>query len=202
MSHLPRLSIRTALLLMTILGMAIVIIQQWKLIKPMRDELTMLREETGRLSIEDRTKFHAIKVRTDGEYLWKWRVWIPDGREYQLNIATQDIPKDGYPSGNGMITLDKPGESWIEYRIAKDPDGKNWMDKLSTPSGSVGSSSQPWVTWSRKMSTGGGVDHKTQVFESGKKVLLARHRVSKKATNSTQIEDPSAGFMIWLEPTK
>src|SRR5262245_10957579 len=112
----PRISILTALLLMTILGMAIVVIQQWRLIKPMRDELTLLRDETGRLSIDDPKKFHAIRVRADGEYAWKWRVWVPDGREYQLKIATENIPEDGYPSNSGMMTLDKSGESWIEYR--------------------------------------------------------------------------------------
>jgi hypothetical protein len=202
MSFRPRISILTALLLMAMLGMAIVIVQQWRLIKPMRDELTSLRNETGRLAIDDPTKFHAIEVRTDGECVWKWRVWVPEGREYQINIATENIPKDAFPSNNGMIVLSKPGESWIEYRITKDPDGKSWMDQLSTSNGSVGSRPQPWVTWGRKMSTDGGVGHKTQSFEPGQKILLERHRVSQKATSSNQIEDPSAGFMIWLEPTK
>jgi hypothetical protein len=40
------------------------------------------------------------------------------------------------------------------------------------------------------------------VFEPGTDILITRQRVSQKATSSDQIEDPSAGFMIWLEPTK
>jgi len=154
----PRISILAALWLMTVVGMAIVIAQQWRLIKPMRDELTMLRNETGRLSIDDRRNFHAIRVRTGGEYVWKWRVWIPEGREYRINVATQNIPKDGFPPTNGMIALSDAGESWIEYRITKSEDGQNWMDMLTTSNGAVGSSGQPWVTWNRKNSVSSGVD--------------------------------------------
>lgn len=198
----PRISLLTAILLMTILGMAIVLVQLWREVKPMRTQLRQLRDEVGRLSIDDPAKFHAIRVRSDNDYLWKWRVWVPEGREYRIYLATEDIPKEGYPQSQGMITLDHAGESWIEYRIAKDPNSNNWMDKLSTPSGSVGSSSQPWVTWGSHVSTGAGVSYKTEVSEPNKTVLLARERVSKKAKSSDKIEDPSAGFMIWLEPVK
>ena len=127
---------------------------------------------------------------------------MPEGREYHVQMAGQDIPKDGFPAPQGMISLDQPGESWIEYRLTYDPQTKSWSDTMSTPTGSVGSSSQPWVTWSRRTSTGSGVSYKTESFEPNKKILLARERVSQKANSSSQIEDPSAGFMIWLEQTK
>jgi hypothetical protein len=198
----PRLSLLTALLLMTIVGMAIVLVQLWFEVDPLRAELRELRNEVGRLSIDDPTQFHAIQVRSDNEYVWKWRVWIPEGREYQINLSTESIPKTGYPQSNGMIVIDKPGESWIEYRIKHDTDTKNWSDQLTTPSGSVGSSSQPWVTWNRRTSTSEGIGNKTEARDPKKTILLCRHRVSKKATNSGRIEDPSAGFMLWLEPTK
>ena len=187
---------------MTILGMAIVIAQLWREVGPMRVQLRQLRDEVGRLTIDDPTKFHAIRVRSDNDYLWKWRVWVPEGREYRINMATQGIPKDGYPQSQGMITHDQTGESWIEYRIVKDPNSNSWTDKLSTPSGSVGSSSQPWVTWGSRVTSGMGVGYKTEVSEPNGRVVLARERVSKKAKGSGDIEDPSAGFMIWLEPVK
>jgi hypothetical protein len=198
----PRISLLTALLLMTIFGMAIVLMQLWREVGPMRVQLRQLRDEVGRLTIDDPRQFHAIRVRSDSDYSWKWRVWIPEGRKYRIYMATQDIPKHGYPQSQGMVTLDQPGESWIEYRIAKDPNSNNWMDNLNTPSGSVGSSSQAWVAWNRRMSTGDGVEQKTESMDPGKTILVTRQRVSKTATDTSQIEDPSAGFMIWLEPAK
>ena len=109
---------------------------------------------------------------------------------------------EGYPPTQGMMSLDQPGEHWIEYRVAPSPDSKHWMDKLSTANGSIGSSSQPWVTWSRRIGAGEGVGHDTEAFEPGADILITRQRESQKATDSGQIEDPSAGFMIWLVPVK
>jgi hypothetical protein len=198
----PRISLLTSLLLMTIVGLTIVVAQLWREVVPLREENRGLRDEVGRLSIDDPTKTSVIEVRTTDDFTWKWRVWIPEGRAYQLQMATEDIPKTGYPESRGTISLDEPGETWIEYRIAPSPNSELWMDKLSTPTASVGSSSQPWVKWKRHTSTGEGVGHSTDVFEPGSNVLIARHRVSQTATSSDKIEDPSAGFMIWLEPVK
>ena len=198
----PRISILTALLLMTILGMAIVIAQLWREVGPIRAEVPRLRDEVGALSIGDPSEFHAIRVRTNGDYVWKWRIWVPEGREYQLKIASENIPKNDYPQNDGMIFLNHRGESWIEYRIAKDPHSDNWMGKLTARGGSVGSTSQAWVTWKQRVSSGDGVSYKSETKDPGKPIILARERVSEKVTDSAQIEDPSADFMIWLEPTK
>jgi hypothetical protein len=201
-TYRPRISLLTALLLMTIIGMTIVIVQLWREVAPLRAEVRALRDETGRLSITNPTQFHAIRVRTDDDYVWKWRVWVPEGREYRINLAAAAIPKTGFPIANGMVTLNQPGESWIEYRISKSPDSDRWSDRLLTPNGSVGGSGPSWVTWKRQTSTGEGVSYNTESMDSGKPIVLARQRVSEKATDSRQIEDPAAGFMIWLEPVK
>lgn len=189
---------------MTIIGLVIGVVQLWREVRPVRAELRRLRDEVGALSIEDASKPCAIRVRTNDEYTWKWRVWIPEGRSYLLKYTSEDIPRSGFPSNHGMITLSEPGEMWVEYRIAPDPHSSAWMDKLSTKGGaSVGSSQQDWVKWRKRTGTGeGGVSETTQVFEPGKTIVLARQRVSEKATDSSKIEDPSAGFMIWLEPAK
>lgn len=199
---IPRFSLLTVLLLMALSACGITIFRLWYEVGPLRVEVRELRNETGRLSIDDPSKPHVVQVRTNDEFTWKWRVWIPAGRAYRIQLAVQDIPKKGYPKTQGMILLDEPGEMWIEYRIAPSPGSENWMDKLTTSSGSVGSSSQPWVKWSRRTGIGEGVGHTTQVFEPATDILITRERVSQKAISSDQLEDPSAGFMIWLEPVK
>jgi len=197
----PRFSLFSALLLMTIVGLVIVVAQLWREVAPLRADVRRLRDEVGALSVDDKTKLHAIRVRTPDEFVWKWRIWIPEGRAYQLKQAGEKIPKQGFPAFNGSIRLDEPGEIWIEYRIMPDPVSGLWMDHLSTSNASVGSSSQDWVKWQQRTSTGEGVSYTTKTSEPGETIILSRERVSKSATNSSLIEDPSAGFMIWLEPT-
>jgi hypothetical protein len=117
-----------------------------------------------------------------------------------LHYGNEKIPKQGVPGGQGTITITEPGEMWIEYRIARDSRMEKMMDRLSTSNGaSLGGSEQRWVDagW---VSTGDGVQTSSTEFEPDGRVLLARHRVSTTVNNSASIEDPSQGFMVWLEP--
>jgi hypothetical protein len=75
-----------------------------------------------------------------------------------------------------------------------------WAGSLETPEGSVGGASQAWVKWKKTVSSGEGVGYMSKDFEPDKVIVLERHRVSQKTNSSMQIEDPSAGFMDWLEP--
>lgn len=197
----PRFSLLSALMLMTIVGLLITVAKLWREVGPLRAEVLRLRNEVGSLTIDDDTKPHAIRVRTSEDFTWKWRIWIPRGREYLLKYADESIPRQGYPAGQGSITLSEPGELWIEYRIAFDPRSKSWQAKLSTPSASVGGSQQDWVNWPSRTTAGEGIGYKTESHEPGKIILLDRERISQ-VSNSQNIEDPSAGFMIWLVPTK
>jgi hypothetical protein len=196
----PRISLLSSLLLMTVVGLAIIVAQLWSEVGPLRSELRRLRDEVGALSIDDPTKPCAIAVRTTDDFTWKWRLFIPDGRSYKLKYSGERIPKDGIPQAHGTISLSDAGETWIEYRIKSDPQSGIWTDTLRTPFAGVGSSRQEWVTWDRRTSSSPGVGYTTQTFELGKLIVLARHRVSQKAGDSSKIENPSAGFMIWLEP--
>jgi hypothetical protein len=201
-SRWPRFSLPTAFLLMTIVCLATVMVLLWREVGPLRAEVRRLRDEVGALSVDDPTKPCAIRVRTKDEYTWKWRVWIPEGREYRLKYSGEQIPKNGIPQSHGSITLSDPGEIWIEYRISPNPQSEQWSDKLYTPNAAVGSAMQKWVKWTRRTTTNEGISYTTQVTEPGKIIVLNRERVSQTAADSSRIEDPSAGFMIWLEPLK
>jgi hypothetical protein len=109
----PRFSLLSALLLMTVAGLAIIVVRLWREVGPLRAEVAQLRNETGRLSVGDPTRVHAIEVRTREPLLWKWRVWVPEG---QKNVLARyyfgKIPSSGIPAASGSAHL-KPGESWV-----------------------------------------------------------------------------------------
>jgi hypothetical protein len=188
----PRFSLLSALMLMTIVGLLITVAKLWREAGPLRAEVLRLRNEVGSLTIDDDTKPHAIRVRTSEDFTWKWRIWIPRGREYLVKYADESIPRLGYPAEQGSITLSEPGEVWVEYRIAFDPRSKSWQDKLSIPSGNLGNSQQDWVDWPKRVSASEGVGYKTESYEPDKIILLDRERISQ-VSNSQNMEDPSAG---------
>lgn len=194
-------SLLTVLLVTAIVALSIVVAKLYVELKPLRAQLKQLRDEVGELSVEDESKVYAISVRTADDFTWKWRVWIPEGRQYLLHYTSESIPKQGYPRSHGTITIVRAGEMWIEYRITRGPRSGKMTDKLSASTGSsVGSSEQSWVD-SRSVSTGDGVGRSTTEFEPDEVVLLNRHRVSTTVNSSSMVEDPSQGFMVWLEPT-
>lgn len=194
-----RFSLLTLLLVTAIIALSVTVAMLYRELIPLREEVARLRNELGELNVEDPTKLHAIRVETDNELEWKWRIWIPEGASYRLRGHGGPVPKEGYPTTGGTTYLRESGEHVIRYRIRRDPRDGRWNGSLHSPTGSVGKDHQPWVEWSSRTSTSGGVGSSTRSYETDQRVEIIRHRVSQ-ASSSTNIEDPAAGFMIWLEP--
>lgn len=95
----PRISILNALLLMTIVAMAIVIVQLWREIGPMRRQLQELRVEVGSLDVDDDSQIHAVSVKEAGSFRWNWRIWLPKGRDYWIH-ASHSVPEKGVNNPN------------------------------------------------------------------------------------------------------
>ena len=122
------------------------------------------------------------------------------GRTYHVRAVASRIPKEGFPKDGGTIVISEPGEHVVRYRIQRDSRDNRWYGKLVTRGASVGQDEHRWVHWGSRTATTEGVSTSVQVFDRDDRVILARHRVSQ-ATSPQGIEEPSAGFLIWLEPT-
>ncbi len=94
----PRFSLLTLLLLLTIAAIVVTVWQLYAELGPLRGEVKRLRNEVGELSVDDKTKLHAIRVPTDAESTWKWRVWIPKGRATVAHFHWGDISLTGLPN--------------------------------------------------------------------------------------------------------
>jgi hypothetical protein len=196
----PQFSIVSLLLTTTIVALSVTVGMLYRELVPMRQELARLRQETGRLDIGDPTRLHAIRVNTDNDLEWRWRIWVPEGLSYRVRVVGGPISGQEYPVDGGSFHLHKPGEHVIRYCISRNPKDGHWCGKLYSASGKVGEYNQSWVEWSRQTSTSVGVPSSTVSYDAtAKRIDLIRHRVSQTATSSNAIEDPAAGFLIWLE---
>jgi hypothetical protein len=201
---LPQFSLLSALLLMTVVGMSIVILQLWREVGPLRDEVCWLRDEVGELSIDDETKLHAIEVRTNDDFLWKWRVWVPEGQSVVVRSQWGNVPRSGVPAGNSQIALHR-GEQWITFSARPSHGQKGWTAQLATEMGSSGTSIQDhehWWDWPKNAFTGEGVGNTTEMAKEGQtNFVLKRLRVAPIDSSSElfKMDEPTAGFIIWLE---
>jgi hypothetical protein len=201
----PRLSLLSALLLMTIVGMAIVIAQFWQEIGPLRKEVRALRNEVGKLSIDDRSKIHAMSLHTDEESTWKWRIWIPEGKQVAMHLQWGNVPRTGVPQRPSNTYTFGPGEGTLTLKVRRDVKGENWIANLGTTfGGSLGVDIPPdqrFFLWDRSASTGDGVGASVAFEPDQKTILLIRNRVAKVSGSSqiNKIAEPTAGFIIWME---
>lgn len=152
------------------------------------------------LSIDDEGKLHAILMppANPGEFHYKWRLWIPAGRRYQVQFTSNSIPKTGFPKSYGAIPL-TPGEHWVAYHVYRDPDSGRWHDMLYTQNVSVSGGYQEWPDWMPRAGDGAAVGDSTVAFKSGRVVELARWHITR-GTSGTPITSPSASYLVWLEP--
>lgn len=200
----PQISLLSALLLMTIVGMAIVIAQLWSEVGPIREEVRRLRDEVGELSIEDMTRMHAIEVRTGDPLMWKWRMWVPEGQTVVVRSQWGEVPRTGVPRGSGSVSLE-PGEQWITYRAQPDSRGDSWTAKLETATGWTGAgirNNDRWWQWPTTTTTGEGVGFTTKIANADENSFLLKRLRIGTDKNSSQLlnqDSPTAGFIIWLE---
>jgi hypothetical protein len=205
----PRISILTALLLMTIAGMAIVIMQLWREVGPLRAETQQLRNETGRLSIEDPRKIHAIEVRTNDTMMWKWRVWIPAGMKVNAMANWGTVPHEGVPNAQCGVELD-PGERWVTLRVTRNSIDGDWIARIETSGSGSGvkiDEKDYWWQGPPRAMAAPGVGYQTAKTDNLQQpfVLNRYHVGSPSVTNSSDLLSPgppTSGFIIWLEPAK
>ncbi len=198
--RLTQFSLLNLVLMTTVVALGVTVYLLYQEVAPLRAEVKRLRDEVGELHVEDKSKVHAIRVETDNELEWKWRIWVPVGAIYNLRGFGDEIPNDGFPDTGGTIYLREPGEHVVRWVIKRDPKNGRWAGSLHQGGSSAGSDTQPWVEWPARSGAISGVGTSTRVFEPHEQVELARHRYENKNNPPAKPTDPLPGFMIWLEP--
>lgn len=205
----PRFSLLTMILLTTIVGLTMVIVQLWREVGPLRKEVRQLRDEVGVITVEDPSRLHAIEVRTKDEMIWKWRIWVPESSKTVLKFLWGNVPLEDYPPV-ADITSDelRPGEQWITITVQKAPGIDKWQYVLERSRDSDFtvpiSEDKQWFLTPRDNFASGGVGTFTRMDDDddGRHTfLLKRHRVQlkRKPLSATDDPDPLPGFMLWLE---
>jgi len=223
-----RYSLGTLLILVAVVGVIVGSFVVGTRLRRAERELKALRDETGRLTIGDRSQVHVINVRVDEDTAadvtgdkpntWRWRVFIPKGQKYSWNLAAKDIPQLDVPQEAGVkVTSNEPywerdNEVLVTARLRRQDDD-HW--RLSVES-RIGDSKNQMGGGSLKIpaenlawntegaSTDGRVagSRGTKLYEPGRAIILLQRRPVARRPDGTYgpSPDPMPGFMIWLQP--
>lgn len=214
----PRISILTAFLLMTIIGLLLVVVQLWREVAPLRAANRLMRTELGFLTIEDPNKALAISVQTNSGNEWRWRVYLPPGGEYSISAYSGNMPDQGKLqaeawvdaarlSGSGISSsgTSVQGEFLIDARIDK-VDG-HWTFRVN-PAGSMTVSQPPddWMSNDGMTSVVSSISSKSQTeFQPGEPIILMH--LSKRpmielpggGRTSAPPTGSAKGIALWIE---
>jgi hypothetical protein len=103
-----RFSLRTLLLLVVVVCIAIpMAIQTYKLYHA-EAEIRRLRNEVGYLSVEEPGKVHVIAVALNEPDTWRWRIHLPRDVRYSWCLGFGDIPAKGVPRPKLRHTSNEP----------------------------------------------------------------------------------------------
>ena len=86
-----KFSLRTMLLVGTVIVLAVSHLVTTRRLKVATDELQKLRQEAGYLDVADPSRIHAVQVPTLETMTWKWKLHLPPSRQYWLHTSTVDI---------------------------------------------------------------------------------------------------------------
>jgi len=181
-----------------------------------RAQLRQLRDELGYVSIEDKSKFHAVALESGEPNTWQWRLFVPKGVRYQWKIACEDIPQDSPPSRAGVTAgsnepyWDADNEVLVTARLREADEG-NWTlsvtskigDSKHQMSGATLKIPREKIEWMSTVSaTDGRVigSHGTDVRAADGPIILLQRRACEKQPNGSYQPSagPRPGFMVWL----
>ncbi|HEX2473647.1 MAG TPA: hypothetical protein VHK01_02810, partial [Lacipirellulaceae bacterium] len=211
-----RFSLRTLLLLVVIVCIAIPLgMQSYKLHRA-ETELRQLRNEVGYLSVDDRSKVHVIAVDMNEPNSWRWRIFLPQGVRYSWCLGFGDIPAKGVPQPKLKHTSNEPYsdedvEVVVTARLRQLEDG-DWSLSVSSmigdqlyqmggarvtiPSEEMRRIQQVSVYDGHTRGTRG-----TEAINPNEPIVLLQKRVCEKQPDGSYQPwaNPMPGYMIWME---
>lgn len=219
--HRPRFSILTALLLLTIAGLAVTVWRQSFEAEPLRQEVRRLRQELGHLTIDDENKIYAIQVPSVSANAKRFRVYLPKNRKFVLRSRIHTIA--GRPPGQarkdwfanldgsgGTSTLDS-GEFTIEVFVER-PDEKsdhwNLRYNINGRGGGAYGSVMPWLDDRRRWTSEAEArfdEQNERDADDGLVLFELRQGDLKEFPGGFSVTPPDKtkeqpGVMLWIEP--
>ncbi len=172
-------------------------------------EIEHYQDKLGMLRIKDQAKTHIIAVEMLQDMVWRWRIFVPEGKEYLINTVVGEIPPNDYPPAHQFERLES-GETQLTISFLHDAQGE-WKAKTEM-TGDSGAASMSFKLPEEKMAWYGSSGTATsnvfrpsygqKLIEVTQPIQLIRLRkwFRQEAGTTTDRTQPANGILVWLEP--
>jgi len=165
------------------------------------NELQELKRRHGILVVEDDSRAQALKIDLQQPFAWRWRVYLPEGRQYQVCATTDDIAEQGLPTDRGGLGL-PPGEHEITVKVQRNERGEWMLGLYKDGVTSEQKIPEGHTDWLESPSGSGATFVSSLSFEPTAPCELLRLRalVPQPNGSSAPPTGPSDGLLVWVEP--
>jgi hypothetical protein len=181
--------------------------RQRKEIQRLQSEVKRLKNEVGEIVVEEgeEHKLHAVALPTLEDNTWKWRVYVPAGRNFAVTANSGVIPPTGESQGTSTSKSGlSAGEQTITVVLRPNNEGKwGWIIATGSTTGHLQAPSGKKLN-GRKSSASNGVVRTTVAAEPGKGIELLRHRMffSDDPRKSAGFDGPGEGILVTIGEAK
>ncbi|MCA9191590.1 MAG: hypothetical protein KDB03_07505 [Planctomycetales bacterium] len=162
--------------------------------------LPALQEMAGELVIEDESQTAVIRLPQTWFNEHRWDCYLPEG-EYQLRLATREIPADNLPNSN--LNFPIPAGRHL-LQLETELVGEQWQIQVRLDQQTVLTVQEP-KAWDLGAGSSEGPQYSisTQIPASDPVVFIRRRfMVNDKASGgSVSPPSPTNGVMLWIEST-
>jgi hypothetical protein len=162
-----------------------------------------LRKEHGELKIDDanRDRLHAIAIPTLESMTWRWRVFVPAGRQFMINYIIEFIDDTGLPLAGSGCSL-QSGEQVLTIALRKNgaTGDYDWVIKCgpTTCGPSLDARRSQWID-SKPTRSSWQVSEQVNV-PPGKPLEILRYRALPFGTTGAPM--PADGILVWISESK
>ena len=223
-----RFSLFNVVVTVTLVAMLLAVCVLYSELAPLREELIRLRNETGNLTVEEphQDSVHAIQLESGSSLIWKWKVYLPAGRDYQLGSYVGKFPstwKNVPPEWKPPIKLEPTADPFL-YRKLVSPTSYR-RDTEQTVLVSVVRNINGELVLRQQI---GGISTESRLHEDledliGGSVLYGGPGVGPGSTSRSHLDSPlpllqerwdetydfqkgidgePEGLIVWIEPTQ
>ncbi|MEX2138419.1 MAG: hypothetical protein WD894_04115 [Pirellulales bacterium] len=199
-----RFSIRALLLAIAFGALVISHVYTSQQLQETRQENLLLRQELDRFQVEDEQKLHVAALTSPDRLTWRWRLFVPEGRQFVLRTEHKNLPESGLPTPLGWVGDDLPAGELIVTVMAHKKRSGDWSIITMAPrrrsTFTVPVANSRWLDemdyTSRQEGQSGVVS-----YQPGETAMLLRARKSKQlgAGRVTVDMQPTDGLMVWIE---
>jgi hypothetical protein len=206
-------SLLTLLLLVTIVCLSAALWVMCRNLRETQAENQEFRDRFGYLTISDPKKIHVIRIPNHEEDAWRWRVYLPEGHQYQVCFQVGKIPR-GLPadlSSDHSMPL-APGEHTLFASLSSELHGNPVFHVRDFGNRMMGTAlvgeKGDWLDDYTGGTLTGVLQGGTSVFEtSDNPKILLRLQVSESVASTGQLVGKQGGskprsargVVVWIE---